>query len=96
MDAAMIRLPDAHRRPRAIRRNGTLKYTIILTRGNEGGFVARVPALPGCVSQGRTRRETIRNVKEAVSVYIEALVEDGLPVPREVDNEVVKVEVTAR
>jgi len=92
----MIRPPNAHRRPHAIRRNGALQYTIILTQGNEGGFVARVPALPGCVSQGRTRRETIRNVKEAVSVYIEALVEDGFPVPREVDNEVVKVEVTAR
>ena len=95
MDAAMIRLPEAHRRPRAIRQNGFLKYTIILTRGNEGGFVARVPALPGCVSQGRTRRETIRNVKEAVSVYIEALVEDGLPVPREIDRNVLQVEVAA-
>jgi len=58
--------------------------------------VATVPALPGCVSQGRTRRQTLSNIKEAVSVYIEALVEDGLPVPHEVDNEVVKVEVTAR
>ena len=95
MDAAMIRLPDAPRRPRALRRNGFLKYTIILTRGNEGGFVARAPALPGCVSQGRTRRETIRNVKEAVSVYIEALVEDGLPVPREIDRNVLQVEVAA-
>ena len=60
-----------------------MKYTVLLREGNESGFVATVPALPGCVSQGRTRRDARKNIKEAVEVYVEALVEDGLLVPRE-------------
>lgn len=73
-----------------------MKYTAIIRAGNESGFVASVPALPGCVSQGKTRRETLRNVKEAIEVYIEALLEDGMPVPTESSSEVVDVEVSAR
>lgn len=92
----MIRMSDSTERSRSPRRNGALRYTVIVTRGNESGFVASVPALPGCVSQGRTPKQTLSNIKEAVSVYIESLVEDGLPVPNEVDREVVSVEVTAR
>jgi predicted RNase H-like HicB family nuclease len=60
-----------------------LRYTVILEKGREAGFVAICPALPGCVSQGRTRRDVLRNIREAVEVYIEALLEDGLPVPVE-------------
>ncbi len=58
-----------------------MKYTVLIGRGNEGGYVAAVPALPGCVSQGRTKRDAIKNVKEAIEVYLEALLEDGLAVP---------------
>jgi predicted RNase H-like HicB family nuclease len=58
-----------------------MKYTVVIREGNESGYVATVPALPGCVSQGRTRQAALRNVKEAIEVYIESLVEDGLAVP---------------
>jgi predicted RNase H-like HicB family nuclease len=40
-------------------------------------------SLPGCVSQGKTNREAIRNIKEAISCYIHSLEEDNLPVPKE-------------
>lgn len=73
-----------------------MKYTILLREGNESGFVATVPALPGCVSQGRTRRAAKKNIREAIEVYIEALVEDGRPVPREAGTELIEVEVAAR
>lgn len=73
-----------------------MKYTVLIRSGNEGGFVATVPALPGCVSQGRTRRQAVRNVKEAIEAYIEALLEDGLPVPVEAGAETVDVEVSVR
>jgi predicted RNase H-like HicB family nuclease len=73
-----------------------MKYTVILRPGNESGFVATVPALPGCVSQGRTRRQALRNVKEAIEVYIEALLDDGLPVPVQSGKELVDVAVSAR
>ncbi len=61
-----------------------MKYTVIIEKGEQGGFVATCTALKGCVSQGRTRRQTLKNIKEAIEVYVEALVEDGLPVPQEV------------
>jgi predicted RNase H-like HicB family nuclease len=73
-----------------------MKYTVILEKGEQGGFVATCPALKGCVSQGRTRRQVLKNIKEAIEVYIEALVEDGLPVPSEVGREVVELEVNAK
>ncbi|HNQ24304.1 MAG TPA: type II toxin-antitoxin system HicB family antitoxin [Phycisphaerae bacterium] len=73
-----------------------MKYTVIIRAGNESGYVATVPALPGCVSQGRTRRQTLCNAKEAIEAYIEALLEDGLGVPVQTDAELVDVEVSAR
>jgi len=39
--------------------------------------------LPGCISQGKTREGTIRNIREAIDAYVAALEEDGLPVPDE-------------
>jgi predicted RNase H-like HicB family nuclease len=73
-----------------------MRYTIIIESGREGGYVAICPALPGCVSQGRTKREVLKNIREAIEVYIESLLEDGLPVPVERGRETVEVEVAAR
>ena len=73
-----------------------MKYTVVIRAGNESGYVATVPALPGCVSQGRTRRQALKNAREAIEVYIEALLEDNLPVPVQTDAELVEVEVSAR
>lgn len=73
-----------------------MKYTVVIEKGRESGYVVYVPALKGCVSQGETRDEAVRNIKEAVEVYIEALLEDGLPVPTEAGRETLEVEVSAR
>jgi len=56
---------------------------VILYPGEDGFWVAEVPSLPGCVSQGETKAQALANVKEAIQAYIEALEEDGLPVPPE-------------
>jgi len=55
-----------------------VKYTVILEKGQESGYVAYAPALRGCVSQGKTRKEALKNLKEAMQLYVEALLEDGL------------------
>jgi predicted RNase H-like HicB family nuclease len=73
-----------------------MKYTIIIEKGREEGYVAYPPALKGCVSQGKTREEALKNIKEAMEVYIEALLEDGLPVPKEVGKDTVELEVAAK
>jgi predicted RNase H-like HicB family nuclease len=46
-------------------------------------WVAECPSLPGCVSQGATREESIRNIQEAIEGYIAVLRKDGLPVPED-------------
>ncbi len=70
-----------------------MKYTVIIEKGRESGYVVYVPALKGCVSQGKTKEEALRNIKEAIEVYVEALLEDGLPVPTEVGKDTVELEV---
>jgi len=55
----------------------------IIFRGEDGYWVAECPSLPGCVSQGATREDAIKNIKEAIDGYILALQEDNLPVPAE-------------
>ncbi|HSW57268.1 MAG TPA: type II toxin-antitoxin system HicB family antitoxin [Dehalococcoidales bacterium] len=73
-----------------------MKYTVIVEKGRESGYVAYAPALKGCVSQGRTKADALKNIKEAIEVYVEALIEEGLPVPTEVGKVTVELEVAAR
>ena len=56
---------------------------VVIHSGEDGFWVAECPSLPGCISQGETRDEAILNIKEAISLYIETLEEDGFPVPEE-------------
>jgi predicted RNase H-like HicB family nuclease len=51
--------------------------------GEDGWYVVECPSLPGCLSQGRNKEEAIVNIKEAIAVYLEALADQGLPVPDE-------------
>jgi predicted RNase H-like HicB family nuclease len=56
---------------------------VMIYPGDDDYWVAEVPSLPGCISQGKTREEAITNIKEAIHAYINALAEDGLPIPEE-------------
>jgi predicted RNase H-like HicB family nuclease len=56
---------------------------VIIYPGEDGCWVAEVPSLPGCISQGRTKEEALNNTKEAIQAYIDALEEDGIAVPEE-------------
>lgn len=60
-----------------------MNYTVILEQERDGGYVAIVPALPGCVSQGETRAEVMANIREAAELYIEDYVTAGDAVPNE-------------
>lgn len=71
-------------------------YTVIVEKGRESGYIAYAPALKGCVSQGETREQVIKNIKEAMEIYIEALLEDGLPVSTEIGKDMVELEVAAK
>jgi predicted RNase H-like HicB family nuclease len=56
---------------------------IIIYPGEDGFWVTECPSLPGCISQGKTKEEAILNIKEAISLYIQSLEEDNLPIPAE-------------
>ncbi len=56
---------------------------VFIHPSEDAHWVAECPSLPGCVSQGRTREEATANIREAITAYVEALQEDGLPVPEE-------------
>ena len=62
---------------------GMLSYRVIIEKDEDGILVARVPDLPGCATEGKTRQELIQNVKEAIQAYLEALKQHGEPVPIE-------------
>jgi predicted RNase H-like HicB family nuclease len=70
-----------------------MKYTVILEQESDGGYVATVPALPGCVSQGDSREEALANIREAAELYIEDCVESGDPVPTESGREFIELSV---
>ena len=48
-----------------------MKLTVVLEPQDEGGFTVYVPSLPGCISQGDTKEEAIKNIKEAIELYLE-------------------------
>ena len=64
-------------------KKAVFSYSVIYEAAPEGGYVATVPALPGCHTQGETLEETEGNVKEAIEVYLESLLAHGEPVPEE-------------
>jgi predicted RNase H-like HicB family nuclease len=64
-----------------------MNIKVVIEQGEDGYFVAHVPALKSCWSQGRTREEALENIREAIDLYLE-------PDEAELDNqEVVKLSV---
>ena len=70
-----------------------MKYRVLIEQDEEDMFVAEVPALPGCVSQGKTRNEAVLNIQEAIAVYLESLKAHNEPIPPSINEEVVEVSV---
>lgn len=63
----------------------TFEYAIIiepLSKEDGGGFLATVPDLPGCMSDGETPEEAAHNVQDAIMCWLEAAAEDDRPVPQ--------------
>ena len=53
-----------------------MKLKIILEPSEEGGYTAIVPSLPGCISEGDTKDEALRNIREAIDLYLEPVEDD--------------------
>ena len=57
-----------------------MKLKVYVEPSDEGGYTVIVPSLPGCISEGETREEAIKNIKEAIELYIEPVEDDILTV----------------
>lgn len=68
-----------------------MRFNITLDRDEDGVWVAECPAIPGCVSQGKTKEEAVENVKDAIALCLEVRNEKGLPLTIETQQ----VEVAA-
>lgn len=68
-----------------------MRYRILLEQDEDGIFVAECPSLPGCVSQGKSRKEALDNVQDAVRGYLESLKKHNEPIPPSIEEEIVEV-----
>jgi predicted RNase H-like HicB family nuclease len=68
-----------------------LNFKIVLENDEDGWIVATCPSLPGCISQGKTEKQALKNIKEAIELHLQALAEDGIPIQPKRSN---KKEVT--
>jgi predicted RNase H-like HicB family nuclease len=59
------------------------KYTVVVERDEDGLYIASVPLLQGCYTQGETYEEAMANIKDAIRLHIEARRDLGEPVPIE-------------
>ncbi|MCZ6660299.1 MAG: type II toxin-antitoxin system HicB family antitoxin [bacterium] len=55
-----------------------MKFKVVLEPSDEGGFTVFVPSLPGCISEGETDEEALRNIREAIELYLEPAEDDVL------------------
>ena len=70
-----------------------MKFRVIIDQDEDGVFVAEVPSLPGCVTQGGTRQEAVSNAQEAIAAYLESLNERDEPIPPSIHEELVEVAI---
>jgi predicted RNase H-like HicB family nuclease len=70
-----------------------MKFRVLIEQDEDGVFVAEVPSLPGCITQGTTRKEALENAREAIMLYLESLEAHGDPIPPAISEESTEVEV---
>jgi len=58
-----------------------VKLKIILEPSEEGGYTALVPSLPGCISEGDSKEEALKNIREAIELYLEPVEDDQIYAP---------------
>jgi predicted RNase H-like HicB family nuclease len=56
-----------------------MKLSVTIDRDEDGVWVVECPAIPGCVSQGKTKAQAIKNIEEAIALCLEVRAERGLP-----------------
>jgi len=68
-------------------------YRILIEQDEDGIFVAECPSLQGCVSQGKSRKEALDNIQDAIKGYLESLKKHNEPIPPSIEEEIVEVKI---
>ena len=68
-----------------------MRYRIFIEQDEDGMFVAECPSLPGCISQGNTRKIAICNIHDAIKGYLESLKKHNEPIPPSIQEEIIEV-----
>ena len=68
-----------------------MKYRVIVEEDEDGMFVAECPTLPGCISEGKTRKAALINMKDAIKGYLKSLKKHNEPIPPSVFEEMVEI-----
>lgn len=63
-----------------------MKFMTTLERDEDGIWIVECPSIPGCVSQGRTRDESLANIREAIAACLEVRAERGMPLTIEIQQ----------
>lgn len=70
-----------------------MKFRVLVEQDEDGVFVAECPTLPGCISQGNTRKESLDNINDAIRGYLESLKKHNEPIPPSIFEETVEVSI---
>ena len=68
-----------------------MKYRIVIEQDEDGMYIAECPNLPGCLSEGRTRAEAVKNITDAIEGYFASLKKHDEPIPPSIEEEVVEI-----
>jgi predicted RNase H-like HicB family nuclease len=70
-----------------------IKLSVVITRDEDGYYLAEVPVLKSCFTQGKTKEEALENIKEVISLCLDDMAEEEVPIPYEYTLEQVEVAV---
>jgi predicted RNase H-like HicB family nuclease len=55
-----------------------MRFKIVLEESDEGGYTVYAPSLPGCISEGETKEDALKNIQEAIELYLEPVEDDWI------------------
>jgi predicted RNase H-like HicB family nuclease len=68
----------------------TMRIKVVVEPSEDGGYTVFAPSLPGCISEGNTKEEALRNIKEAIELYLEPIEDDEVLPP---NSEIIELAV---
>jgi antitoxin HicB len=69
-----------------------IQFRVLIEQDEDGIFIAEVPSLPGCISQGNTRQKALDNITDAMKGYIESLKKHNEPIPPSIEEEFIEID----